>query len=441
MASPLSSLLLTLVVVCAFAAPMFCTILNSSVARDRKNNKVGFRTTLEHVDSSKNLTRFERAKHAIERGNRRIKRFKVMITGNSNIATPVSPGNGEYLMALEIGTPAISYSAIMDTGSDLIWTQCSPCLLCYSQPTPIFDPKKSSSFKKLPCLSELCLALGPQEICLFDCLYTYEYGDSSSTSGYMASETFTFKNAGSHVFVPNIAFGCGLINLGQGFQQGGGLVGMGRGPLSLPSQTDDPKFSYCLTSQDSSEDSILLFGSAAENMPNGKTTTISLANSPFQPSFYTIEPIGMSVDGYQVPIPLNAFGVNFNGTGGMIVDSGTTLLILIEAAYDPVTSSLDQRIQLPKVDPFFNLGLEYCYEMPSSMSSDQLPKLAIHFNGSDDLELYWENYIIQVSDVVGCLAMASSSQLSILGNIAQQNYYVLFTPSTVTFVQAKCEGL
>ncbi|GAB4855763.1 hypothetical protein Ancab_024408 [Ancistrocladus abbreviatus] len=375
MASPLSSLLLTLVVVCAFAAPMFCTILNSSVARDRKNNKVGFRTTLEHVDSSKNLTRFERAKHAIERGNRRIKRFKVMITGNSNIATSVSPGNGEYLMALEIGTPANSYSAIMDTGR------------------------------------------------------------------YMASETFTFKNAGSHVSVPNIAFGCGLINLGQGFQQGGGLVGMGRGPLSLPSQTDDPKFSYCLTSRDSSEDSILLFGSAAENMPNGKTTTISLANSPFQPSFYTIEPIGMSVDAYQVPIPLNAFGVNFNGTGGMIVDSGTTLLILIEAAYDPVTSSLDQRIQLPKVDPFFNLGLEYCYEMPSSMSSDQLPKLVIHFNGSNDLELYWENYIIQVSDVVGCLAMASSSQLSTLGNIAQQNYYVLFTPSTVTFVQARCEGL
>ncbi|GAB4855767.1 hypothetical protein Ancab_024412 [Ancistrocladus abbreviatus] len=398
------------------------------------------RTTLKHVDSGKNLTKFERAKRAIERGNQRIERFKVMTTSNGSVATLVSPGNSEYLMAMEIGTPALSYSAIMYTGSDLIWTQCSPCLLCYNQPTPIFHPKKSSSFKKLPCLGELCVALGPQEKCLFDCLYTYRYFDTSSTSGYMASETFTFKNDGKQVSVPNIAFGCGLINLGQIFQQGGGLVGMGRGPLSLPSQIDDPKFSYCLTPRDSSEDSILLFGSAAENMPNGKTTTISLANSPSQPSFYIVEPTGMSVDGYQVPIPPNTFGVNFDGTGGLIVDSGTTLLMLIEVAYYPVTTLLDQRIQLPRVAPFLNLGLEHCYEMPSSMSIDQLPKLVIHFNGSDDLELSWENYIIEVSDGIGCLAM-QPSPVSFLGNIAQQNYYVLHTPNTVTFVRAKCNGL
>ncbi|GAB4855770.1 hypothetical protein Ancab_024415 [Ancistrocladus abbreviatus] len=256
----------------------------------------------------------------------------------------------------------------------------------------------------------------------------------------MASETFTFKNDGKQVSVPNIAFGCGLINLGQIFQQGGGLVGMGRGSLSLPSQIDDPKFSYCLTPRDSSEDSILLFGSAAENMSNGKTTTISLANSPSQPSFYIVEPTGMSVDGYQVPIPPNTFGVNFDGTGGLIVDSGTTLLMLIEVAYYPVTTLLDQRIQRPRVAPFLNLGLEHCYEMPSSMSIDQLPKLVIHFNGSDDLELSWENYIIEVSDGIGCLAM-KPSPVSFLGNIAQQNYYVLYTPNTMTFVQAKCNRL
>ncbi|GAB4855774.1 hypothetical protein Ancab_024419 [Ancistrocladus abbreviatus] len=126
----------------------------------------------------------------------------------------------------------------------------------------------------------------------------------------------------------------------------------------------------------------------------------------------------MSVDGYQVPLPPNTLRVNFDGSGGLIVDSGTALTNLIEAAYYPVTALLDQQIQLSKVVPIPNLGLEHCYEMPSSMSVDQLPKLVIHFNGSDDLELSWENYIMEVLDGVGCLAIAPSPMHSILGNIA-----------------------
>lgn len=31
-----------------------------------------------------------------------------------------------YLIELEIDTPPIDFTAIMDTGSDLIWTQCRP---------------------------------------------------------------------------------------------------------------------------------------------------------------------------------------------------------------------------------------------------------------------------------------------------------------------------
>jgi hypothetical protein len=39
---------------------------------------------------------------------------------------PVSPGEGEFLTRFALGTPAQSFTLILDTGSDLVWTQCLP---------------------------------------------------------------------------------------------------------------------------------------------------------------------------------------------------------------------------------------------------------------------------------------------------------------------------
>ncbi|GAB4855773.1 hypothetical protein Ancab_024418 [Ancistrocladus abbreviatus] len=212
MASPLSSLLLTLVVVCAFVAPTFCTVSHSSVAQDSKKSKVGFRTTLEHVDSGKNLTKLERAKRSIERGNRRIERFKVMDYGQ--------------WQCCDASLPQDTMMILLGPNVHLVWCVTINLRQSFIQRNPL-------PLKSLPCFSELCLALGPQEKCLSDCPYTYKYEDDSSTSGYMASETFTFKSADSQVSVPNIAFGCGLVTQGEGWEQGAGLVGMGTWPVVL----------------------------------------------------------------------------------------------------------------------------------------------------------------------------------------------------------------
>jgi hypothetical protein len=48
---------------------------------------------------------------------------------------------------------------ILDTGSDIVWLQCAPCENCYSQTDPVFDPKKSSSYAGISCLSPLCRRL------------------------------------------------------------------------------------------------------------------------------------------------------------------------------------------------------------------------------------------------------------------------------------------
>lgn len=71
-----------------------------------------------------------------------------------------SVGSGNYIVSVGFGTPAKYLSLIFDTGSDLTWTQCKPCIRsCYNQKDPIFDPSLSSSYSNISCSSDLCSSL------------------------------------------------------------------------------------------------------------------------------------------------------------------------------------------------------------------------------------------------------------------------------------------
>ncbi|XP_028087728.1 aspartic proteinase nepenthesin-1 [Camellia sinensis] len=436
----LSSLMI-LLVVATFVSPICSTSRRTLI--DPKAMQIGFRVDLKHVDSGGNYTKFERLQRAMKRGKFRLQRLNEMVAKtDSEVNSQVYPGNGEFLMKLSIGTPPESYSAIMDTGSDLIWTQCKPCQQCFDQPTPVFDPTKSSSFSQLPCSSSLCSAL-PLSNCGTDgCEYLYTYGDYSSTQGAMATETFTF----GEVLVPNIGFGCGEDNEGSGFSQGAGLVGLGRGPLSLVSQLGEPKFSYCLTSiDDSSKTSTLLMGSLASvNSTGGKNsiTTTPLIQNPSQPSFYYLSLQGIAVGGTALPIKKSTFALNQDGSGGLIIDSGTTITYLEQSAFDLVKKEFISQTKL-SVDKSGSTGLDLCFTLPSDASTVEVPKLVFHFDGAD-MDLPAENYMIADSGMgLMCLAMGGSSGMSIFGNVQQQNMMVVhdLAKETLSFIPTQCNQL
>jgi len=69
---------------------------------------------------------------------------------------PVSPGEGEFLNRFALGTPAQSFTLILDTGSNLMWTHCLPCEPCLSQIGPEFNPAVSSTYKPVDCGVGLC---------------------------------------------------------------------------------------------------------------------------------------------------------------------------------------------------------------------------------------------------------------------------------------------
>ncbi|GFY96642.1 hypothetical protein Acr_11g0009480 [Actinidia rufa] len=74
----------------------------------------------------------------------------------NNIQAPVFPGSGEFFMNMSIGTLVGLMSAILDTGSNLIWTQCMPCTKCFDQPTPVFDTMKSLTCSNVLYIGDLC---------------------------------------------------------------------------------------------------------------------------------------------------------------------------------------------------------------------------------------------------------------------------------------------
>jgi hypothetical protein len=57
-------------------------------------------------------------------------------------------------------------------------------------------------------------------------------------------------------------------NKDKGLNKVAGLVGLGRGPLSLVSQLGSRKFSYCLTSIDENKDLTLSNGDTNSNLPS-----------------------------------------------------------------------------------------------------------------------------------------------------------------------------
>lgn len=430
------ALTLVLTMVLLFVSPA------ASSSRNLLDVKTGFQVKLKHVDSGGNFTKLQLLQRGMKRGRKRMERLYAMAlaASDASIAAPIHTGNGEFLMELSIGTPPASYYAILDTGSDLIWTQCKPCKQCFNQPSPIFDPKKSSSFSKLSCSSDLCNALPMSSCSDGNCEYLYTYGDYSSTQGVMATETFTFGK----VSVPKVGFGCGLDNEGGGFNQGGGLVGLGRGPLSLVSQLEEPKFSYCLTSIDSTKTSTLLMGSLASvnttlHMDSMKTTP--LIKNPSSPSFYYLSLEGITVGDTILPIKKSTFALHGDGTGGMIIDSGTTITYIEERAFDLVKKEFINQVQLP-VDESNQTGLDLCFTLPSNAQNIEVPKLIFHFDGAD-LDLPGENYIIADPSGLACLAMGSSNGMSIFGNVQQQNIQVVhdLVKETISFVPTQCDQL
>ncbi|CAO2209059.1 unnamed protein product [Urochloa humidicola] len=351
------------------------------------------------------------------------------------VVSGVGQGSGEYFSRVGIGSPARELYMVLDTGSDVTWVQCQPCADCYQQSDPVYDPSLSSSYAAVSCDSPRCRDLDTAACrnATGACLYEVAYGDGSYTVGDFATETLTLGDSRP---VPNVAIGCGHDNEGL-FVGAAGLLALGGGPLSFPSQISASTFSYCLVDRDSPAASTLQFGGGGE----AGTVTAPLIRSPRTSTFYYVGMTGISVGGEALSIPPSAFAMDAaSGSGGVIVDSGTAVTRLQAAAYAAVRDAFARGT--PSLPRAAGVSLfDTCYDL-SDRTSVEVPAVSLRFEGGGALWLPAKNYLIPV-DGAGtyCLAFApTNAAVSIIGNVQQQGIRVSFdtAKATVGFTTNNC---
>ncbi|CAI0422875.1 unnamed protein product [Linum tenue] len=209
------------------------------------------------------------------------------------------------------------------------------------------------------------------------------------------------------VAFPKMVIGCGHDNAGTFSPKGSGIVGLGGGSVSLVTQLGPHiggKFSYCLVPSSAAAEatSTLSFGQSAVVSGNGVATT-PLIPDPSQPTFYVVQLEAVSVGSKK--IPFHGSTVGETSSGNIIVDSGTTLTLVPTDFFTQLSSAVESQVtgSNKTTDPQGYLSL--CYV-----------------------------------DTVACLAFYGNDDVSIYGNVAQQNFRVGYDlqKHTLSFKPTDC---
>ncbi|KAF2299776.1 hypothetical protein GH714_003313 [Hevea brasiliensis] len=341
-------------------------------------------------------------------------------------SVPIAPGQqvlniGNYVVRVKLGTPGQIMFMVLDTSNDAAWVPCSGCAGCSST---TFITNTSSTYGSLDCSVTQCTqargfscpATGTSS-----CLFNQSYGGDSSFSASLVQDSLRLAND----VIPNFAFGC-INSISGGSIPNQGLLGLGRGPLSLLSQSGSlysGVFSYCLPSFKS-----YYFSGSLKLGPAGQPKTIRttpLLRNPHRPSLYYVNLTGISVGRVRVPIAQELLTFNPNTGAGTIIDSGTVITRFVEPIYALIRDEFRKQVK----GTFSSLGaFDTCF---AATNEAVAPAIKLHFTGLN-LVLPMENSLIHSSaGSLACLSMAAApnnvnSVLNVIANLQQQNLRILF---------------
>ncbi|ERN20520.1 hypothetical protein AMTR_s00068p00192210 [Amborella trichopoda] len=374
-----------------------------------------------------------------------------------SISSGAFAGTGQYFVKFRAGTPPQNLLLVADTGSDLTWMNCRfrPKTRVFSpriNGTRVFRASSSSSFSPLLCSAPSCptlpFSLTACPTASTPCRYDYRYVDGSFARGFFANESVTLsavKPNGRHdgnVRLRHLLIGCSDAFQGRSFKEADGVLGLGQSAVSFAVQLSrrfDGKFSYCLVDHlaPKNHTSFLIFGNAPganrSLSPKEFRRTPLILDQALQP-FYGVKVRGISLDGKLVEIPDSVWMMNLTAqSGGVILDSGTTLTALVEPAYEAVLTAFKEKltgVRRVELSPF-----DFCFNSSSSERGNSseverereivIPKMVWHLGGGVRFEPRGESYVIDVAKGVKCLGIQGAAWpgFSTIGNIMQQSFY------------------
>ncbi|KAK4755839.1 hypothetical protein SAY87_009596 [Trapa incisa] len=343
-------------------------------------------------------------------------------------------GSGNYVVTVGLGTPKEDLTLIFDTGSDITWTQCKPCVrYCYQQRDPIFDPSASTSYLNISCTSASCsrlaTATGNIPGCSSStCVYGIQYGDRSFSVGFFGKEKLTITPTDTF---DGFMFGCGQNNQGL-FGSSAGLLGLGRDTLSIVEQTAAKYgryFSYCLPSSTASTGYLSFGRPSTYNGHFGRTSVfpVSLKFTPLSTlsqsgTFYGITIQAVYVGGKKLSIPSSTFS-----NAPSIIDSGTVITRLPPTVYTALRDAFKQEMTKYPTAPALSI-LDTCYDF-SNYTTVDIPKVGFSFAGDVYMDLHTVGIMYTASTSQVCLAFAANgvdTDVLIYGNVQQLKFEIVY---------------
>ncbi|EAZ21020.1 hypothetical protein OsJ_36669 [Oryza sativa Japonica Group] len=351
----------------------------------------GLHMKLTHVDAKGNYTAEELVRRAVSAGKQRLAFLDAAMAGGGDgggVGAPVRWATLQYVAEYLIGDPPQRAEALIDTGSDLVWTQCSTCL-------------RQGFSQAGPAVLKLVGLRAP-----------------SRRARSMAPS---------------------------------GLMGLGRGRLSLVSQTGATKFSYCLTPyfHNNGATGHLFVGASASLGGHGDVMTTQFVKGPKGSPFYYLPLIGLTVGETRLPIPATVFDLREVApglfSGGVIIDSGSPFTSLVHDAYDALASELAARLNGSLVAPPPDAD-DGALCVARRDVGRVVPAVVFHFRGGADMAVPAESYWAPVDKAAACMAIASAGpyrRQSVIGNYQQQNMRVLYDLANgdFSFQPADCSAL
>ncbi|KAG4200568.1 hypothetical protein ERO13_A05G220400v2 [Gossypium hirsutum] len=321
------------------------------------------------------------------------------LVAQKTTAVPIASGQqvlsiGNYVVKVKLGTPGQVMFMVLDTSNNVAWVPCSGCTGCSAT---TFLPSASSSYGSLDCSLPQCNqvhGLSCPATAAAACFFNQSYGGDSSFSANLAQDSLTLAND----VIPNFAFGC-INSISGNSIPPQGLLGMGRGPMSLLSQSG--------------------------SLYKSNIRTTPLLKSPHRPSLYYVNLTGVSVGRVRVPIPPEWLAFNPTTGAGTIIDSGTVVTRFVQPLYEAIRNEFVKHAK----GPFSTIGLfDTCFEAKAEV---ELPSLTLHFEGLS-MKLPMENTFLHTSaGSRACLAIAPApnnvnAAMNVIANLQQQNQRILF---------------
>jgi len=344
----------------------------------------------------------------------------------SDLTVPTTLGSAldtlQYVITVGIGSPVVTQTMIVDTGSDVSWVYCRS-----SAGSTLFDPSKSTTYAPFSCSTAECAQLGTRGngCSNSECQYVVEYVEGSNNTGTYGADTLTLTDSET---VDNFQFGC-RQDEGVMPDTTDGLMGLGGGAQSLVSQTAatyGEAFSYCFPPTNNSTGFLTL---GAEDGTSGFVSTpmVRFANVP---TFYGVLLQDIAVEGTLLGIPPSVF------SDRSVMNSGTIISRLPPVAYAALSAAFKAHMTRYTPAPPRSI-LDTWFDF-TGLDSVTVPSISLVFEGAVvDLDV---NGIL----IASCLAFAATTTPdgvpSIIGNVQQRTFEVLLDvgQSVVGFRPGAC---